>query len=390
MLLSVNAGSSSLKMLLYDENAKNEKEAIVLKAKWEKEFSRLNIKIGNKSEILENPHEIDTSQAFEGILTYLCKIGYLRSPDEITKVGYRYVHGGTVFTKPTEVNQEDVEKLKEIDSLAITHNPVCRKTVEMGVKMLPNAKHILCFDTAFHACMPKLASMYGIDPKYYEAGIRKYGFHGLSYEYVSKEAMRILYPKSIRGFSGIICHLGNGSSITAIQDGKCIDTTMGFSTVDGLVMGERSGSIDPFVVKQIMEFENVDIDGVQEILSKQSGFKAISGISPDYMVLRDTVKNKESGWERAKEALDLLTYQIRKYIGSYMAILDHVDAVVFTGGIGENDTDFVEQCISTPGMKRFGLSLVLGNCYLGDSSNIPVLQVPTNEEIAIINTLKQS
>lgn len=373
MLIAINSGSSSLKFLLYD----GKKE--VLKGKWEKEYSRVIIK-----NITIYVPEMKPEEAFSWIIQYLVNDEYLKSLSQIEKVGYRYAHGGTAFVKPTEVNEEIIRKLRDIDDLSTTHNPIQRKVVEMGLKILPNAKHILCFDTYFHSNMPIVATMYGIDMKYYERGIRKYGFHGLSYQYVGTEIARML-KKPFSEFSGIICHLGNGSSITAIENGKSIDNTMGFTPVDGLVMGQRSGSMDPSVVQAIMRIENININEAIGILSRESGFKGISGISPDYRILRDIAQNKEPGFERAKLALDLFQYQIRKYIGSFMAILSHVDAIVFTGGIGENDDDFVKQCIDTEGFKHLGVSSDLNKIT---NSTIPVLQIPTNEEIAIINVLE--
>lgn len=377
MLIAINSGSSSLKFLLYD----GKKET--LKGKWEKEYSRVIIKKG-KNEDTINVSKMKPEEAFSWIIQYLVDNEYLKSLSEIEKVGYRYAHGGTAFVKPTEVNEEVIRKLREIDDLSTTHNPIHRKVVEMGLGILPEAKHILCFDTHFHYNMPIVATMYGIDMKYYERGVRKYGFHGLSYQYVGTEIARIL-EKPFSEFSGVICHLGNGSSITAIENGKSVDTTMGFTPVDGLVMGQRSGSIDPSVVQAIMKIENINIYETIEILSRESGFKGISGISPDYRILRDIAQNKEPGFERAKLALDLFQYQIRKYIGSFMAILSHVDAIVFTGGIGENDDDFVKKCIDTEGFKHLGVSSDLNKIT---HSTIPVLQIPTNEEIAIINVLK--
>lgn len=381
MLLAVNAGSSSLKMLLHDGRT------AIITAKWEKEFSRVILKTDSGSKTVNVQSDLETCSAFIWIIKYLHKEGILESFDNIEKVGYRITHGGTVFVKPTEVDDEVIKKLKDIDNLAITHNPSSRRTVEEGIKIFPNAKHILCFDTDFHSSLPMVATMYGIDIKYYQKGVRKYGFHGLSYKYVGEEVAKKL-GKPFSEFSGIICHLGNGSSIAAIENGKSIDTTMGLTPVDGLVMGQRSGSVDPSVVKRIMEIENVELDRAIEILSKESGLGAISGISSDYRVLRDVVQNNKPGFERAKIALDLFQHQIRKYIGSFMAILNHVDAIVFTGGIGENDTDFVKKCINTPGLKNFGVAMPE---HLNEISypEIPVLQIPTNEELAIIRILEE-
>lgn len=375
MLLAVNAGSSTLKMLLQDG------KDVIMKARWEKEFSRVIFKGGIISGTIDIDQKLEASTALTWILNYIKD--YLLSLDKIQKVGYRYAHGGEVFVQPTEVDDEVLNKLKDIDNLSLTHNPYIRRTVEEGVKLLPKAKHILCFDTQFHSSIPMVAAMYGIDLKYYEKGVHKYGFHGLSYEYVGPKVAEIL-EKPFSEFSGIICHLGNGSSITAIENGKSIDTTMGFSTLDGLVMGQRSGSIDPYVIKSIMEIESTDVNGAIEILSKKSGLEAISGVSSDYRLIKDAINNKN---EKAKIAIELLQYQIRKYIGSFMAILSHVDAIVFTGGIGENHPDFVESCVNTKGLKRLRVSTSVNKIPFSENL-IPVLQIKTDEELAIIKTLE--
>lgn len=381
MLLAVNAGSSSLKILLFDDKSSN------TTLKWEKEFSRMVLKENSHKKIVELPSGLETCSAFAWILNYLHEKSYIKSFEDIDKIGYRFAHGGTVFVKPTLVDDEVIKKLRDIDNLSITHNPSIRKTVEEGYKLLPKAKHIMCFDTDFHSTIPPVASMYGINLDYYIKGIRKYGFHGLSYKYVGLKVANML-GKPFSKFSGIICHLGNGSSITAIENGKSVDTTMGFTPVDGLVMGQRSGSVDPTVVQAIMKLENVDIDRAIEILSQESGFKAISGISSDYRVLVDAIRNKVPNYWKAQMAIDLFQYQIRKYIGSFMAILSHVDAIVFTGGIGENDANFVKQCVNTQGLRNLGV--VMMDEFDKSSTGIPVLQIPTNEELAIIEILKSS
>lgn len=372
MLLVVNAGSSSLKMLWLEEERK------VFTAKWEKSFSQVTFK-GTCEEVLIIP-EGNASKAFEFIVEYaeerMENMGY----EAPSKVGYRVVHGGEIFTSTTEVDSQVLAKLAEIDYLAPNHNPVTREVIASGLKMLPNARHFMCFDTMFHQTMPMTAKMYGIDLKYYNLGVRKFGFHGLSHEYVAKQAAKIL-GKSFDSFSGITCHLGNGSSITAIENGKSIDTTMGLTPVDGLVMGERCGSIDPSVVKSVGQIEGLDVDETIELLSKGSGFKAISGISSDYRILKKCAAEDP----RAEIALNLFKYQVRKYIGAFMTALSHVDMVVFTGGIGENDPELVRDVIETPGMKNLGLSFNGGNI----AGKIPVVQISTDEEMHIASLIKE-
>lgn len=382
--LSVNPGSSSLKICLYDETNKKE----IATAKWEKEFSRVSVKTQNT--ILKDINvskDLEAPTALIWLIKYLYSIGIIESFEYIEKIAYRFVHGGTEFVKPTKVNESVLEKLKDIDNLSIVHNPVSRRTVEEGVKCFPNSEHVLCFDTDFHSTIPEVARMYGIPLYYYERGVRKFGAHGLSHRYVGERAAEIL-NKPFSEFSGIICHLGNGSSITAIENGKSIDTTMGLTPVDGLVMGHRCGSVDPTVVQRVMEIDNIDIDEAIELLSKKSGFLGISRISSDYRVLKDWVKEKKTGYERAKKALDLFKYQIIKYIGSYMAILSHVDAVIFTGGIGENDKDLMNSCINEPGMKNFGLEVVENPKQI-PNKKIPVFQISTNEEFEMIRILEE-
>lgn len=378
--LAVNSGSTSLKVVLMNSEGKN------VSAKWEKAFSQITFKVNGEKNVIKIDEGLESHTALIRIISYFQKLGLIKTLSDIEKVGYRVVHGGNVFTEPTKVDRKVIEKLKEIDYLSINHNPVTRRTVEEGVKLLPNATHVLCFDTTFHRTIPTYANMYGISMDYYNAGIRKYGFHGISVEYVARKTAELL-EKDFSSFSGIICHLGGGSSITAIQNGKSIDSTMGYTPVDGLVMGQRSGSVDPEIVKAIMEYEKCDVDKATNILSTQSGFLGIAGTS-DYIILREKAKTSEG--EKARIALDLFMYQIRKYIGSFAAIMDNIDAVVFTGGIGENDTELVKKVVNTTPLKRIGIMMENNNPDIFAKSNlIPALQIPTNEELAIIETLKQ-
>ena len=363
MILVVNAGSSSLKML-WQENSEK-----IMTARWDKTHSRVIFKGIITEEIgLVNNEPV---KAFEFIIKCSNQILINKGFNLPEKVGYRVVQGGELFTSTTQVSKAVLKKLATIDGLAPNHNPITRAIVEKGLELMPQAKQFLCFDTMFHQTMPMIAKMYGIDLKYYRNGIRKFGFHGISHEYVANKTAEKL-GKSIDDFSGIICHLGNGSSITAIENGRSVDTTMGLTPVDGLVMGERSGSVDPSVIKLISKFEGIELDETVELLSKHSGFKAISGLTSDYRELKDAKYSNPN----AEIAIELFKYQITKYIGAFMAILSHVDAIVFTGGIGENDADLVKDIVSSPGLRNMGIN-----------KTIPVFQIPTDEELAIASLI---
>lgn len=364
MLLVVNAGSSSLKLLWLESGEK------ILVAKWDKASSMITLS-GVVCESISTG-QMGPVDSFQLLIECAQDRLERRGFNLPTKVGYRVVQGGELFDATTEIVDGVLERLATIDHLAPNHNPITRKIVEKGLELMPYARQFLCFDTMFHQTMPQIAKMYGIDLKYYDMGIHKFGFHGISHEYVARKAADMIH-KPFSEFSGIVCHLGNGSSITAIENGKSVDTTMGLTPVDGLVMGERSGSIDPSVVSCVSEIEGISLTETVELLSTKSGFKAISGFSSDYRLLKEQSESDP----KAKLALDLFKYQIVKYIGSYMAILSHVDLIAFTGGIGENDRELVKEIVQTPGLKNLGLGLGFAG------NKIPVVQISTNEEMAI-------
>lgn len=382
--LAINSGSTSLKVLMISEE--NE-----ISAKWEKAFSQITFKEKEEKHVVKVQEDLESSTAFVWIINYFQKKGIIKSLSDIEKVGYRVVHGGYVFREPTKVEKDVIEKMKTIDKLSIAHNPITRRTVEEGVKLLPEATHVLYFDTTFHKTIPMHANMYGISMKYYDAGIRKFGFHGISVEYVAKKTAEIL-KKDFSDFSGIVCHLGGGCSITAIKDGKSVDSTMGYTPVDGLVMSQRSGSVDPTIVKAIMDYEKCDIDEAIKILSNESGFKGICGVS-DYRKLKEKAMNNDVEGMLARKALNLFIYQIQKQIGALSTTLNNINAIVFTGGIGENDSELIYNILDTNAFKRMGIIMDKTDRKAGyltyKKSIIPVLQVPTNEERAILEFLKE-
>ncbi len=290
----------------------------------------------------------------------------LQEIKSVDAVGHRVVHGAEKFKKPTLVDQSVIKGIKKCCAIAPLHNPANLAGILACQKLLPGVKQVAVFDTAFHQSIPEHAYIYGLPYDYYQKlGIRKYGFHGTSHEYVAQEASRIL-KKPLSKLKLITCHLGNGCSITAIDKGSSVDTSMGFTPLEGLVMGTRCGDTDPALITHIMRKKRIDTKEMDRILNKESGLKGISGISNDARVLEEKAK---SGNKRARLALDIFVYRIRKYIGAYLAVLCGLDALVFTAGIGENDTTIRDRICQ-------GLFTCL-------EKKAKILVIPTNEELMI-------
>jgi acetate kinase len=279
--------------------------------------------------------------------------GCIKSMDEIEAVGHRAVHGGQYFSQSVILTDEVYEILdKKCRDLAPLHTPASLQGIQACVDILPNTPQALVFDTAFHQTMPEEAYMYGVSYDLYEDyGIRRYGMHGTSHRYVAGEMIKILGGNA-EGTKIVTCHLGNGSSISAVKDGKCIDTTMGFTPLAGTIMGTRCGDIDPALVTYIMEKKGYSIDEVNNYLNKKCGFLGVSGVSSD---CRDLEAAIAEGNHRAQLAIDILKYQIKKYIGSYAAAMGGLDAVVFTAGIGENTPKIRAGALS--GLEFLGIEL---------------------------------
>lgn len=334
-ILVINAGSSSLKYQLIDMD----NEQVMAKGLCERigiEGSNLqhtNVAKNEKTKI-EKPMK-DHGDAIQMVIDALVdeKIGVIKSMDEIGAVGHRVVHGGEEFAGSCVITEAVMKALEKCTPLAPLHNPPNIIGIKACQKIMPNTPMVGVFDTAFHQTMPPKAYMYALPYEYYKNyGIRKYGFHGTSHKYVSQKAAEFL-GKPAEDLKIVTCHLGNGSSITAVDGGKCVDTSMGFTPLDGFMMGTRSGGVDPSVVTFIMKKLNLTPDEMDNILNKQSGVNAISGISSDD---RDICAAQNAGNERAILAHEMQAYEIAKYIGSYIAAMNGVDAIVFTGGIGEN------------------------------------------------------
>ncbi|MFH1212022.1 MAG: acetate/propionate family kinase, partial [Candidatus Woesearchaeota archaeon] len=306
---------------------------------------------------------------------------------ELDLIAHRVVHGGEKYRGPCLINQEVIDDVKSLSRLAPLHNPPNLAGILACKKLFPKAKQYAVFDTAFHHTIPKHAFLYGIPIELYEKyGIRKYGFHGISHEYVSQIAAGFLMKKDSKIIS---CHLGNGSSITAIHSGESIDTSMGFTPLDGLIMGTRSGDIDPEIILYLLGRKHYSIAGLEDLLNKKSGMKAICGFS-DMREVRDAALK---GSKNARLAIDMLAYRIAFYIGGYAAALDGVDAIVFTGGIGENAAYLrtkVCQFLSHLGVLLDEKENKYNRIIISSSkSETKVYVIPTNEELMIVKKVKK-
>ena len=385
-VLVINCGSSSLKYQLIDSDT----EAVLAKGLCERigiDGRLVYQKAGGEKEITEAAMPTH-KEAIQMVLHALTneKTGAIKSLEEVNAIGHRVVHGGEKFAASAVITDEMIKAVEECNDLAPLHNPANLIGIRVCAELMPHVPQVGVFDTAFHQTMPPKAYLYGLPLEYYKKyKIRRYGFHGTSHSYVSKHAVKFLGldPDNSKV---IVCHLGNGSSISAVQNGKCIDTTMGLTPLEGVIMGTRSGSIDPAIVEFIAKKENLDIAGVMNVLNKKSGLLGLSGISSD---MRDLEDAAAEGNEDAKNAREALAYGIAKYVGGYVAAMNGVDAIIFTAGIGENDNLVREDICSY--FKYLGVTIDLeANKKRGEDvvistpdSKVKVAVIPTNEELAI-------
>jgi acetate kinase len=391
-ILVINSGSSSLKYQLFDM----EKEQVLAKGLCDRigiQNSFLKYR-NNGKEFIKEVELKDHNDAIREVINALTdsEHGVIKSMDEITSVGHRVVHGGEKFYKSAIIDDEVLSTIEECIELAPLHNGPNMIGIKACKKLMPNVPMVAVFDTAFHQTMPKKAFLYALPYSMYEEqGVRRYGFHGTSHKYVAERAA-VMLNRPLEELRIVTCHLGNGSSICAVKYGKSVDTSMGYTPLAGVPMGTRSGSIDPAIIISLIEHDKYDSEMLNELLNKKSGVLGISGISSDF---RDLDEAADNGNERAELALEIFAYQVKKYIGAYAAAMSGIDALVFTAGIGENnsslrkrvvtDLEFLGIEIDEEKNRQRGSEMDISK----EHAKVRTLVIPTNEELAIAReTLK--
>lgn len=384
-LLVLNCGSSSIKYQLLEMPAEKVMAVGVVERIGEP-MGKIKMEIDGNKEAFDLPienHEIGVSKVIDLLLDP--KRNLISSPDEIKAIGHRIVHGGEYFRESVELTPDAIAKIAECNDFAPLHNPANLKGIKAAQAALPKAVNCGTFDTAFHQTMEPVAYMYGLPYKYYEQyKIRRYGFHGSSHRYVSQEAAKMM-NKPLDNCKTIVCHIGNGSSVTAVVNGKSVDTSMGFTPLEGVIMGTRAGNVDLGAAFQMMRRENLTIDQIDNIVNKQSGLKGIAGVSD----MRDLQSMAANGDAKANLAKQMLALSIKKYVGAYLAEIGGADCIAFAGGIGEHDGDVRKNILS--GLECFGIEIdQAANSKQGESwvistpnSKIKVFVIQTNEEIVI-------
>ena len=386
-ILVINCGSSSLKYQLIDSSNENVlakglcdrigiADSFIKQTVTGKDATVINVDLKD--------HNIAIAEVVKALTSK--EHGVIESLADISAVGHRIVHGGEKFCESVIIDNEAMKAIEDCVPLAPLHNPANIIGIKACQAAMPGVPQVAVFDTAFHQTMPSEAYMYALPYEYYtKHGIRKYGFHGTSHKYVA-ERCAALMEKPIEDLNIITCHIGNGGSIAAVKGGKCMDTSMGFTPLDGLEMGTRSGILDPAVVLFLMENENLSSKEMNTVLNKKSGLAGVSGVSSD---MRDVTAAAKEGNERAKLALDIFAYRVKSYIGQYAAVMNGVDAIVFTAGIGENDIATRFACAS--GLEYLGVSIDADKNNVrggeveisADGSKVKVFVISTNEELAI-------
>ncbi|MFZ4455548.1 MAG: acetate/propionate family kinase [Bacteroidales bacterium] len=398
-ILVLNCGSSSVKYKLFDMDSKDVLaqggvEKIGLKG------SFLKLTLSSEQKVILEGEILEHSMAIEYILGVLLseKYGCIKSLTEIDAVGHRVVHGGEKFNASVKIDDAVIANMEECIDMAPLHNPPNLKGIQAISELMSETPQVAVFDTAFHQTMPAHAYLYGIPYSLYEKySIRRYGFHGTSHRYVSNRACEIL-GITPTNHKMITCHIGNGASVAAIKNGISVDTSMGFTPVEGLMMGTRSGDVDAGIITYLLEKEMIGSAGISNMLNKQGGILGVSGVSSD---MRELTQAIENGNERAKLALDMYNYRLKKYIGSFAAALDGVDTIVFTGGVGENQSNVREAVCK--GLEYMGINIdeTLNSNSKGieaiiskPSSRVTIMVVPTDEEFMIatdtLNILSQN
>ena len=386
-VLVINCGSSSLKYQLID----SESEAVLAKGLCERigiDGRLVYQKTGLDKEITEAAMPTH-KQAIQMVLDALVnpKTGAIASLSEIDAVGHRVVHGGEKFAASTLLTPEVLKTIEECNDLAPLHNPANLIGIDACKELMPNVPMVGVFDTAFHQTMPKKAYLYGLPHEYYEKyKVRRYGFHGTSHSFVSKRTAEFL-GMDLKNSKIIVAHLGNGASISAVLNGECVDTSMGLTPLEGLVMGTRSGDIDPAIMEFIAKKENLDIAGIMNVLNKKSGVEGVSGVSSDFRDLQAEIK---AGNQLAADAVEVFCYRVAKYIGSYVAAMNGVDAITFTAGVGENAAWLRPMVCKYLGFLGVKLDEAASEKACGvegiistADSKVKLCVIPTNEELAI-------
>ncbi|QWG30047.1 acetate kinase [Bacillus mycoides] len=383
-IIAINAGSSSLKFQLFEMPSETVlTKGLVERIGLEDSVFTITVNGEKQKEITNIP---DHAVAVNMLLKKLTENGIVKSLDEIGGIGHRVVHGGEKFADSVLIDDEVLADIEELSDLAPLHNPANLVGIKAFQEVLPNVPAVAVFDTAFHQTMPESAFLYSLPYEYYEKfGIRKYGFHGTSHKYVTERAAELL-GRPIESLSLLSCHLGNGASIAAVEGGKSIDTSMGFTPLAGVTMGTRSGNIDPALIPYIMEKTGQTVEEVLNVLNKKSGMLGLSGFSSD---LRDIEQAEEEGNHRAEVALDVFVGRIHKYIGSYAARMKGVDAIIFTAGIGENSALIRERVLE--GLEFMGVYFdPKRNNVHGEEafisfphSPVKIIVIPTDEEVMI-------
>ncbi len=387
-ILVINCGSSSLKYQLINSNS----EEVLAKGLCERigiEGSAITHQPKNGEKKTEQVTMNNHTDAVKYVIERLTdeQVGVVKSLDEIEAVGHRIVHGGEKFASSVVINEMVLKAIEECNDLAPLHNPANLIGINSCREIMPEVPMVAVFDTAFHQTMPKKAYLYGLPYEYYEAyKVRRYGFHGTSHDFVSKRAAEIL-EKDRKELKIIVCHLGNGASITAVKDGNSIDTSMGLTPLEGLIMGTRSGDLDPAIISFLCERENKTAAEIIEVCNKKSGVLGLSkGLSSDF---RDLGQAAEEGSESAKTALETYSYRVAKYVGAYVAAMNGVDIIAFTAGVGENNGSVRAAILSYLGYLGVELDEEK-NAIRGEEviiskpgSKVTAMVVPTNEELAI-------
>lgn len=391
IVLVINCGSSSLKYQVLDMRNDND-YTLLAKGLVERiglEMGEVTHRPSGKDKLVISKPVPDHTEGIKSVLGLLTDPGHgvLKSLDQIEAVGHRVAHGGELFPESCVVDDKVMEGIRSLCELAPLHNPANLLGIEAVKKLLPQVPQVAVFDTSFHQTMPDYAYMYAIPYECYEKlHVRRYGFHGTSHKFVAHRACEFL-GMDINDSRIVTCHLGNGGSVTAVLNGKSVDTSMGFTPVEGVVMGTRCGNIDAGAVTYLQDKLGLDVDGITKLLNKKSGFLGVSGVSSD---CRDIVNAYENGNYRAGLSLNMFYHSVRKYIGAYSAVMGGLDVIVFTGGIGENDCEARKEICSTLGFLGVDFDEAANKGVRGEDklltkagSRVKVLTLSTNEELVI-------